>query len=65
MSGFPPFSGDTPTCVKCGNEGASTEFSERSKATGLWGDRLIRTCTRCGFSWDEATVDHVEEEAAS
>jgi hypothetical protein len=59
---FPPFSGDDPTCVKCANVGASTEFSEQCKTTGLWGDRLVRQCLRCGFSWDEATVDQAERD---
>ena len=64
---LPPFSGDSPTCPKCGNESASTTF----KAYGdcLAGDdhtvmvgwhaneRLCRRCTRCGYGWDEATVE--------
>lgn len=54
---LPPFSGDDPTCVKCGNVGALTEFSEQNQTTGLGGERLVRTCTRCRYSWDEATVD--------
>lgn len=54
---LPPFSGDDPTCPKCGNVGASTEFSERNTTNGLWGERLVRACRRCDFTWEEATVD--------
>ncbi|MFB4275764.1 hypothetical protein ACBJ59_10765 [Nonomuraea sp. MTCD27] len=62
MSHLPPFSGDDPTCPKCGNVGASSTFSERNPRNGLWGDRLVRVCLRCGYSWDESTVDQDQED---
>jgi DNA-directed RNA polymerase subunit M/transcription elongation factor TFIIS len=63
---LPPFSGDTPTCAKCGHKEASTRFrSARPRA--IWHDwndatimrgplpeRLERECDRCEFQWDEA-----------
>lgn len=59
---LPPFSGEDPTCVKCGNVGASTTFSDRNLTNGLWGDRLVRACLRCGYTWDEATAEETTEE---
>lgn len=63
---YPPFSGDEPTCIKCGYEGASTECREHGQCihgpgiedTYGWArnERLHRECTRCGHEWDEAIV---------
>jgi hypothetical protein len=61
---LPPFSGDRPTCAKCSNTGARTSWSHEwlrcSAPKPGWypgepiGERLCRTCERCGFHWDEA-----------
>jgi ribosomal protein S27AE len=55
---LPPFSGDEPRCIKCGNEGAITEWKAPEKLGGtvLREEWLRRRCSRCGFGWDEATV---------
>lgn len=67
MTDLPPFSGDDPTCPKCGNEGADTEYRpygdcvHEAEAGLILGshpnERLHRECSRCGYSWDEATVE--------
>lgn len=64
---LPPFSGDAPTCPKCGNEGASTTFKaygdclvgEDHAMSQGWhaNERLCRRCARCGYGWDEATTE--------
>ena len=64
---LPPFSGDRPSCAKCGHVGARVEWShERKKCAAPkpnWypgmeiGERLCRTCARCGYHWDEAVGD--------
>lgn len=55
---LPPFSGDEPRCVKCGNLGAFTEFEAAQTLGGavLADEKLLRRCTRCGYEWDEAIV---------
>jgi hypothetical protein len=58
---LPPFSGDRPTCAKCGHHEARTAWMPECRlcncrtATGI-GERLCRECTRCGYHWDEATA---------
>lgn len=60
---LPPFSGDEPRCIKCGNLGATTKYLAHGRC--LHGsdlvfvgyqpnERLHRECTRCSYSWDEA-----------
>lgn len=62
---LPPFSGDDATCIKCGNEGAATQYLPHGRC--LHGptptivgwhpnERLHRECLRCGHQWDEATI---------
>jgi ribosomal protein L37E len=62
---YPPFSGDEPTCAKCGHEGgAFTRYRQHGQCIhgpGLEGivgygpnERLHRECARCGYEWDEA-----------
>lgn len=60
-----PYSGDKPTCPKCSNKGAFTEYRAHGKclhdrAGGVLGfspnERLHRQCTRCDYAWDEAIV---------
>lgn len=62
----PPFSGDDATCQKCGQVGASTSYIQHgrclhdgSHVTLGWdrNERLHRECRRCGYEWDEATVE--------
>lgn len=55
---YPPFSGDEPRCIKCGNEGAFTEWKPAEKLGGsvLKEERLRRRCSRCDYEWNEATV---------
>lgn len=64
---LPPFSGDTPTCSKCGHAGARTSFlkygscEHDGRETLVIGfqpnERLHRECQRCDYAWDEATVE--------
>jgi predicted nucleic-acid-binding Zn-ribbon protein len=68
---LPPFSGDDPTCPKCGNVGADTRFlayGSCSHEAGLIlgnesNERLHRECRRCEYAWDEATVKQAPVEA--
>jgi predicted nucleic-acid-binding Zn-ribbon protein len=61
---LPPFSGDRPTCAKCGHVGALVSFTSDGFACGGMSrlasvdaaERLCRTCERCGYHWDEATA---------
>jgi hypothetical protein len=69
---LPPFSGDEPTCLKCGYAGARTEFltmgdcvhgpGDRGVTLG-WNvnERLHRECQRCQYQWDEAIVEPVDQ----
>lgn len=63
---LPDFSGEATKCAACGHNRAGTEY----RATGVCvhdideqardftpNPRLHRTCDRCGFQWDEATLD--------
>ncbi|MFD6968351.1 hypothetical protein [Streptomyces sp. NPDC059949] len=66
MTALPPFSGDEPTCAKCGYAGARTEYlpfgdcahEPGARVTIGWtaNERLHRECQRCGHQWDEAVV---------
>lgn len=68
MTALPPFSGDEPTCAKCGRVGARTEYLSMGDCVHGPGDRgvtlgwdvnerLHRECERCGYQWDEAVVE--------
>lgn len=69
MTTLPPFSGDDPTCPKCGNVGATVKFMalgdcvhESRLTLGLHrNERLHRECRRCDYAWDEATVEQPKE----
>jgi hypothetical protein len=63
---LPSFSGDRPTCTKCGHNAATCTYRDFKTSTpvrllnmavydGLT-ECLIRTCQRCGYQWDEATA---------
>ena len=67
---LPPFSGDRPTCAKCGHHEASTTHRSLYDPVAALPERLLhevaydgltecltRTCARCGYHWDEATGD--------
>lgn len=61
---LPPFSGDNPTCPKCGHTEAVTRHRKAGEPrTGeavllaraaRYPERLERECWRCDFVWDEA-----------
>lgn len=62
---LPPYTGDNPTCLKCGHVGARTRYCEQGEPRigdtfGLntprdqRAERLERQCSRCGYVWDEA-----------
>ena len=60
---LPPFSGDRPTCGKCGYHDATVKHTPgapltlcRAVAPTGMPERLCRECLRCGFHWDEATA---------
>ncbi|MFC8273790.1 hypothetical protein ACFUJR_14955 [Streptomyces sp. NPDC057271] len=66
MTDYPPYSGDSPRCTKCGNHGARTEYRAIGDCLHETGEqvhdftpnpRLHRECDRCGHAWDEATVE--------
>lgn len=63
---LPAFSGDDPTCPKCGNEGASTRYVTGRDPFGCRTcpvkEHFHRECTRCGFVWVEAIVPSFEIE---
>ncbi|MFJ1865515.1 hypothetical protein ACIOD1_12870 [Streptomyces sp. NPDC088097] len=76
MTTLPPFSGDEPTCGKCGWTGASTEYlpmgdcvhgpGDRSVTLG-WtaNERLHRECQRCRYQWDEAIAERANQSSAA
>jgi predicted nucleic-acid-binding Zn-ribbon protein len=50
-------------CPKCGNDGVSTTYKD-GKLALPWvlymvelGEYIGRRCQRCGYTWEEATVD--------
>ena len=59
-----PFSGDRPTCGKCGHDSAIVRFTPSGEPCGSMSrlnsvdtaERLCRSCDRCGFHWDEAAA---------
>ena len=65
---FPPFSGDDPTCPKCGNVGATTRYLDVGECQHTAGlvlgvhanERLHRECRRCDYAWDEATLPRTQ-----
>lgn len=62
---LPPYSGEDPKCIKCGHEGAATEYRAygqcihpTSEQRGLEpNERLHRTCSNCDYAWDEAVIE--------
>lgn len=66
-STLPPFSGDDPTCAKCGHVGARTEYRDVGSCEHRAGpavvlgwesnQRLHRECRRCDYAWDEAVIE--------
>lgn len=69
---MPSYSGEGAACRKCGHLGASTLYLEVGRcissetAVGLNPNpRLHRTCDRCGYHWDERTMDNDPTAAAT
>lgn len=71
LTTLPPFSGHSTTCAKCGRhaqhevtylaDGWCTHAGQDSAVVNIMGgdagqERLHRSCTTCGYTWDEATV---------
>lgn len=66
MTNLPPFSGNNPTCPKCGNVGATTRYTNQfgqgwmqydyPEGPRIEGEHLVRECNRCGFAWPEAVI---------
>lgn len=64
---LPPFSGDRPTCGKCGHHDATVKHTpvipmtlcRAVTPTGM-PERLCRDCQRCGYHWDEALAVHAD-----
>lgn len=69
---LPAYTGPMGTCVKCGTNEADTTYlsagicahgddgyneTVTSHGGDLGGERLHRTCRRCGYQWDEACKD--------
>lgn len=67
---LPPYTGPGVVCLKCGGEGADTEFRAHGvcvhpsdEVIGLNpNERLHRTCWNCGFAWDEAVRNESAEQ---
>lgn len=69
---LPPYSGEEPTCPKCLNVGARTQYLAHGRCVhgsggGIVGvipnERLHRKCWRCDYAWDEAVVAPAGEKA--
>jgi len=64
LAQLPPYSGEGPLCVKCGNDSARTEYRPLGECIHnevleytigfSANERLHRECRRCGYQWDEA-----------
>lgn len=63
---LPPFNPDA-RCPKCGGAEVRVEYFSAGQLTGdphldLYEEEIIaRTCTRCGYAWPEAPLDHVDD----
>ena len=63
MKELPAYSGANATCVKCGWRGADTAYKTSERTVdgceiyaAVPTPRLERSCRRCGYRWDEATL---------
>lgn len=70
ITALPPYSGNSATCIKCGNVGASTKYTERPVTRVEGGVSTTRTtecqrreCSNCGYPWNEATITPAPQEA--
>lgn len=63
MPDYPPYSGDDSKCAKCGNEESYTRYcagrcigngARHHEVLGTSDEHFCRSCSRCGFTWDEA-----------
>ena len=68
---LPPYSGEDTDCTRCANVGAFTHHRAAGEYSSdeppRWGpsrkgERLERSCTRCGYVWDEALVPQTAPE---
>jgi hypothetical protein len=65
---LPPFSGDKPTCIKCGFAGALTRHRPCQSLVVSMDDldrvsdveHLERECRRCEYRWPESVIDREE-----
>lgn len=72
----PPFSGARAVCVKCTSQAASVRFTTARRAmqapsgrimevtcyTDAPDPHLVRTCTVCGWEWEERCADDTSTE---
>lgn len=66
---LPPFVPDEE-CPKCGNDQVATTHEPstahdgcelgRRLGTARGGEHLVRSCTRCGFRWEQACIETAE-----
>lgn len=70
---LPPYSGESPTCPKCGHVGANTVYMAWNacvpgtnghhilvQSTAM-NERLHRQCWNCEYQWDEALAQGSED----
>jgi hypothetical protein len=60
---LPPYRPGAAVCVKCGlDEEPGTRYvppggyEQTSSGQVAWGECLVRSCRRCGYSWTEAVL---------
>lgn len=57
MSDLPKFSGLRTKCPKCTSAVESTRMRKTVAGSGMTIESMIRTCTTCGYAWDEQPAD--------
>lgn len=63
VAALPPYSGCKAVCVKCGHDWAHSKCKRETVAYS-WGCPILsntiyleRTCTSCGYTWQERCLD--------